>query len=117
MGKVILPKEVAKAIEHVWTLSGSGGNSVKHMVLTNWNFICSNHGDEYFTLANFAKHSPLRYMHALVDGYEVEKTPEELVRLYFQNQVISLSKDEDRSVVAIQKTLNLLGIKIEGVNA
>ncbi|NUJ16264.1 DUF1642 domain-containing protein [Bacillus glycinifermentans] len=51
------------------------------------------------------------FLAALINGYEVEKTPEDKVREYFVN----LSESCDRR--AVISTLNLLGIKIEGVNA
>ncbi|MCY7910944.1 DUF1642 domain-containing protein [Bacillus inaquosorum] len=62
---------------------------------------------------------------ALVNGYEVEKTPEEKVREYHRSLVCdmdrALSYEEEgnyRSAIeAVEETLNLLGIKIEGVNA
>ncbi|WP_432661346.1 hypothetical protein [Bacillus subtilis] len=62
---------------------------------------------------------------ALVNGYEVEKTPEEKVREYHRSLVCdmerALSYAEEgnyRSAIeAVEETLGLLGIKIEGVNA
>ncbi|MED2969444.1 hypothetical protein ABE128_13435 [Bacillus subtilis] len=62
---------------------------------------------------------------ALVNGYEVEKAPEEKVREYHRSLVCdmdrALSYEEEgnyRSAIeAVEETLNLLGIKIEGVNA
>ncbi|MGE0910417.1 hypothetical protein ACQGRJ_10250 [Bacillus atrophaeus] len=62
---------------------------------------------------------------ALVNGYEVEKTPEEKMREYHRSLVCdmdrALSYEEEgnyRSAIeAVEETLNLLGIEIEGVNA
>ncbi|NYV67625.1 hypothetical protein HYI36_20310 [Bacillus sp. Gen3] len=66
-------------------------------------------------------------MTALVNGYEVEKTPEEKVREYYEEidsyrrqskGFDSNASDEfHRMCDAIRTTLDLLGIKIEGVNA
>lgn len=65
---------------------------------------------------------------ALVNGYEVEKTPEEKLREYFEET--KRTRDERHlagdtegkrfhggALVGICNTLELLGIKIEGVNA
>ncbi|WP_459198760.1 hypothetical protein [Bacillus subtilis] len=65
---------------------------------------------------------------ALVNGYEVEKMPEERVRQYYEG--VRNSRDESYlagdiegkrfhagALVGICNTLGLLGIKIEGVNA
>ncbi|MCV4329287.1 hypothetical protein [Bacillus velezensis] len=62
---------------------------------------------------------------ALVNGYEVEATPEDRVREYFaelqekqrtaQSRGVTFSLECEREGVI--NTLNLLGIKIEGVNA
>ena len=63
---------------------------------------------------------------ALINGYEVEKTPEEKVREYYaanyqrHEQSMPRSKDDFyTSGVAegVRNTLDCLGIKIEGVNA
>ncbi|PAK29582.1 hypothetical protein CJ467_14385 [Bacillus velezensis] len=62
---------------------------------------------------------------ALINGYEVEATPEDRVREYFaelqekeraaQSRGVTFSLECEREGVI--NTLNLLGIKIEGVNA
>ncbi|MEC0718978.1 hypothetical protein P8882_01655 [Bacillus haynesii] len=52
---------------------------------------------------------------ALINGYEVEKTPEEKVREYYESYGGSPSAMERKE--AVQDTLDLLGIEIEGVNA
>ncbi|MEG7333299.1 hypothetical protein [Bacillus sp. 0102A] len=62
---------------------------------------------------------------ALVNGYEVEKTPEEKVREYFESLWSDYCDSDDPFIevacesarAAVKETLNLLGIKIEGVNA
>ncbi|ATH91715.1 hypothetical protein [Bacillus glycinifermentans] len=66
------------------------------------------------------------FLAALINRYEVEKTPEEKVREYYatnyqrHEQSLPRSKDDFyTSGVAegVRSTLDLLGIKIEGVNA
>ncbi|MCI4129410.1 hypothetical protein [Bacillus haynesii] len=52
---------------------------------------------------------------ALINGYEVEKTPEEKVREFYESHGGSPSAMERKA--AIRETLYKLGIKIEGVNA
>lgn len=61
---------------------------------------------------------------ALINGYEVEKTPEESVREFYDSfecgprmypAEMSFRNEEYRRI--IKCTLNRLGIKIEGVNA
>lgn len=67
-------------------------------------------------------------MTALVNGYEVEKTPEENVQDYFnrlielQHQAHEKADHEQESEflseqLGVKMTLDLLDIKIEGVNA
>lgn len=47
---------------------------------------------------------------ALVNGYQVAKTPEEEVRDYYNSFTIQFNKN------VVRETLNRLGITIEGVN-
>ncbi|MCP1528547.1 hypothetical protein [Bacillus pumilus] len=62
---------------------------------------------------------------ALINGYEIEKSPEEKVREYYgfnhdeHHKVLTASpRGQYTSGVAdgIRKTIDLLGIKVEGVN-
>lgn len=72
-----------------------------------------------------AKLDPLTLAAALINGYEVEATPEDRVREYFaelqekqrtaQSRGVTFSLECEREGVI--NTLNLLGVKIEGVNA
>lgn len=59
-----------------------------------------------------------KLIRALYIGYEVEKTPEEKVREYYEE--LSNKKFDSNTyfhkMEAVQKTLDLLGIKIFGVN-
>ncbi len=62
-------------------------------------------------------------MSALINGYEVEKTPEERLRDYFDTQRMKYlaSVDGERTeylskYLAIKQTLEILGITIEGIN-
>jgi hypothetical protein len=76
---VVLPKEVAEAIEKVWSLN-NGSNVIKHLYMTNWNQIGDDHGQSLKNfLADYAKVFPIQYMTALVDGYTVEQSSDEKV--------------------------------------
>ena len=65
-------------------------------------------------------------MEALICGYQIEKSPEEKVREYY-SQLMWIYNDADYGTIeeispesemrGIVKTLDILGIKIEGVNA
>ncbi|WKT37422.1 hypothetical protein [Bacillus amyloliquefaciens] len=62
---------------------------------------------------------------ALVNGYEAEATPEEKVREYYEKLWADYCDSDDglneiaceSARHAVKETLNLLGIKVEGVNA
>lgn len=103
--KVKLPKEVARAIQGQvnddWTTIQIMRQAVRKEMMTVQNepiceFANSDSGLE--TLMN-----------ALVNGFEVEETPEEKVREYYAH-----NNGEARNIIKI--TLNMLNIKIEGVN-
>ena len=114
--KVHLPKEVVKAIEmakfhyvsNVLTdptllrKHADKGSPSCEIILREWG----------------TEETRLRYLSAIVNGYQVEETPEEKVREYYEhfNQPFAERFMESEQHV-IAKTLNLLGIKIEGVNA
>ncbi|WP_060210224.1 hypothetical protein [Sporosarcina koreensis] len=52
---------------------------------------------------------------AMINGYEVEKTPEEMVREYYGEYDGTYGDIYRRR--GIRTTLDMLGIKVEGVNA
>lgn len=61
------------------------------------------------------KHPLINYYKALVNGYEVEETPEEKVRYWYENPDIH-NYNPNSWKMGIKVTLDALGIKIEGVN-
>lgn len=73
---------------------------------------CCHFGDEYSGINTI---DIMTLASALINGYEVEKTPEEKVREYYESHGGSPSAEERKA--AIRETLYKLGIKIEGVNA
>ena len=130
---VKLPKNVAEAIERVWH-AVKDDIATKHMRLTNWNFLkdeVEGHqvlDYDWKTLMGYAETYPLEYMQALVNGYEIEETPEDKVRGYIDH----LKATRDRTDLATARCraseysgridsaltiLDYLNIKIEGVNA
>ena len=126
MNKEILPKEVAEAIEK---LRADGMNNYAIMVcaqhancdesllvIQDWAFECEAYSGKTDNLMN-----------ALVNGYEVEKTPEEKVREYYESIERWAKRMRERAghagesnalyeLTGIETTLNKLGITIEGVN-
>lgn len=115
--KVTVPREVAEALDRI-----DSGRVTVDMALvfhTNDALIGENAPLQTLTIGDLAR--------ALIVGYEVEKTPEEKVREYyteiavkrdgakFQDDVISAVRYEHMRM-AIRETLDLLGIKIGGVN-
>ncbi|MFF2413473.1 hypothetical protein [Bacillus safensis] len=69
---------------------------------------------------------PIELASALINGYEIVMTPEEKVRAYYESNYAKHEKSkpfsgEDHYTIGvsqgIKRTLDYLGIKIEGVNA
>lgn len=120
--KVTLPREVAEAIEYAKDVHGSLTNLLDDV------FNCEGSGNR--SMEKLAEHfagDELKLMTALVNGYEVaEFTPEEKVREYYEGErdiardcgyTVTTILRADGATSGIRKTLDLLGIKIEGVNA
>lgn len=128
--KVVLPKEVAESIEEVWdgVLGGVGpAGSIKHAWLTNWRTLDERFPDQNPILQDYFRDNPITYVTALVNGYEVEQTPEGELRMYFsetgRERAFSGSLNMTSEVNyyrgiqdGIQQTLRILGITIEGIN-
>src|SRR5690606_7015293 len=61
-------------------------------------------------------------MAAFVNGYEIEETPEEKLLKYYKNEANFQYREDygdghrDGILTGIESTLNILGIKIEGIN-
>jgi hypothetical protein len=116
--KIIVPKQVADAIAHYVALADS-----KHEAFTDILRLGYEAERSEIILRHF-EHDYDELMEALICGYEVEKTPEELVRDYFEDTEKAFANAGaydgqfyNGSADAIVQTLNLLGIKIAGVNA
>lgn len=125
--KVTLPKVVAEAIESIKLAPNGQAYNIQvifsnalntpdspYGVIKRWVSRNENEGVDAIPL----------YFQALVNGYTVEKSPEVNVREYYDRYFFGKHTDggyhdgyEDGVADAIQETLNILGIKIEGVNA
>jgi hypothetical protein len=120
-GKVLLPREVAEAIENVRKRLGWADEVILYKTYTNgweaeWTKVLNVDDDENkaFLIAQ-----------ALINGYEIEKSPEDNVReLYdkaLENYAALPASPEsayyDGLTQGVLKTLEALDIKIPGVNA
>lgn len=114
--KVKLPKEVAEAIDYI----RSDGQS-------NEDIVCYALGTANGTIPTVLRELVKRrrfddLLKALVNGYEVEETPEDKVReLCEEYAVIGCMNDRQLelskvAIGAVKATLNVLNISIEGVN-
>lgn len=113
MKKVIVSKEVADAIE-VKRNSHWNNYDIIHAYID---------GDAGTAIHNFVGSSNGSFdalISALVNGYEVEKTPEYKVREYYESIVELFERHEESydngTLRGVKQTLNLLGITIEGIN-
>jgi len=105
INKPVITKEQADALLGLYAEEWSREDVLEYHVTREWTDRFSPLNDlDIMTLAA-----------ALINGYEVEKTPEEKVREYYESYGGSPSAMERKE--AVQDTLDLLGIKIEGVNA
>jgi hypothetical protein len=118
--RVTLPREVAEAIGD---LRNKGWRNTYLMRIP---FTSSVSGTSSDIIRQYAVDNLETYMSALVNGYEIEKSPEDKVREYYEEirevfkSTIDGSYDEEylRGIMhGVVKTLNLLDIKIPGVNA
>lgn len=108
--KITLPRGVSESIERL----RSKGYTDAHIVHDIERGISSEVLNEYF----YDKASPDDLMRALVIGYEVERTPEERLRDYYEylQRIKSDSIYDDLRAEAVEETLDILGITVEGIN-
>lgn len=117
--RITLPKDVAEAIESIKSAFNGQAYSIDVIWSNAQNTPESDYGViwRWITKEEGADGVP-QYFNALVNGYDVEQTPEEKVQEYYKNLRNSCEGSfywEQANVVEI--TLDLLGIAIEGVNA
>ncbi|MGD7007587.1 DUF1642 domain-containing protein [Metabacillus sp. 84] len=121
--KVVLPKEVAEAIEKVWSMSDNATLS-KHLYLNNWTQLYKDKRpvEDVVKLEEYAEEKPIEYMTALVNGYTVEQTPEERLLEWYQGYKSDKGLSawaagrRDGIITGIPVALNILGITIPGIN-
>lgn len=116
--KVTVSRKLAEAIEHFKNPDGYAYENYEIM-------------REYFSISEVVAKADNEFrlelrrtktdllMSALINGYEVEKSPEEKVRAYYNEFSVDkrhLTGSQYAVGYAILNTLNILGIKIEGVN-
>jgi len=122
MNKVTLPKEVAEAIEGLRRLGKSNCDIISSVIGRIY-------GKNSKVVRDYAECSNDNFediLSALVNGYEIERTPEEKLREYYEG----LKSSEDSLEIAgysgsqfrqgwqsVENTLDILGITIEGINA
>ncbi|MED0799379.1 hypothetical protein P4T18_18380 [Bacillus inaquosorum] len=112
--KPTITKEQVDALLHLYSAEWTKSDILEYHVTGEWQERCYSLNDlDIITLAA-----------ALVNGYEVEKTPEEKVRDFYESfntgfgtfhSETHFRYEEYQRV--IKSTLNFLGIEIEGVNA
>jgi hypothetical protein len=121
--KVTLPKLVSEAIEYYWA-KGTSNASIVATAVTNGSMIGHAKILVNFVLDSVGNSDIL--MSALVNGYEVELTPEDKLREYYGELYISASNEDpgtraeyeaECKAEAVLRTLEILGITIAGVNA
>lgn len=118
--KPTITKEQAEAIE-----SARGFGHEDDWILRSHAEFVSGYAPRWYDGHTFDDMDVTTLAAALINGYEVEGTPEDRVREYFaelhENQRTSQSRGVTFSLECemegVINTLNLLGIKIGGVNA
>jgi hypothetical protein len=119
--KVVITKAQAEALEH-WLETFTGGKEelVKTHIL----------GEEWVDESEALNGLSLeRLIVALYIGYEVYQSPEEQIKSYYENLVHSRNfasataiggrithEEWQREIYGVEKTLDFLNIKIDGVN-
>jgi hypothetical protein len=123
--KVVLPKEVANAMDEIqkrW-----GGESLRDLPQI---YSLRDEFEFCAVIADYSRTAGNKYFEAVVHGYVAEKSPEEKVREYYEE----IHEKHGKSFAevpyggkpphyfsgvkdGIKTTLDILGIKIEGVNA
>ena len=124
--KPTLPREVASAIE-----------SLREEKVSNYGIMRISHGAIFESPALILKRyafegehggTPDLLMSALINGYEVEQSPEDKLREYYDKCRENWMKQYDAKeygqseylngqAVGVSTTLHILGITIEGINA
>ena len=110
--KIKLPREVAEALDHEKYMGFH--NIVESVVNAGAYEITTNH---LVTIRNYFRSDWTLLATAIINGFEVEQTPEDKVREYYLNQKAQVVSEHefDDPAKAIRYVLELLNIKIDGV--
>lgn len=106
----VIPKEVAEDIER----ARSYGYTDLGVIL-----LINDEDEEFPDMWRYSSVNPQALVEAIVNGYTVEKTPEEKVREYYERldkRPYCSDNHGWHKAMAVEETLDLLGIEIEGVN-
>lgn len=95
----VIPREVANEIERMREEGSTDFGIVEQAISDD-------------ILCEYSYREPHRLLVAITHGYTVEQSPEEKVREYYEQDETNAYQE-----TAIRQTLDLLGIKITGVNA
>lgn len=112
--KVVIPKEVAEAIEVIKMNS----RDIHFMYFTNWDWMKERYKSLFHVLSSYFQHNPHEYIRAIQEGYQVEKTPrEQVLELLFiarKNTEILAQDNPARShycgkVQALEQVIKIMG--------
>lgn len=122
--KVTLPRDVAEAIEQLRQMGMSSYEIITGMEVAYDETDIE--GKEYYDILN-DRYMSVRtdeLMHALVNGYEIEQSPEDKLREYYAELKGTYDSSSglesyrvDGMLQSVETTLAILGIQIEGINA
>jgi DNA integrity scanning protein DisA with diadenylate cyclase activity len=111
--KIVVPSEVAEAIRHYVNLADTKSEAFTDILSMGFE------GERSEVILRHFDGNHDELMEALICGYDVaEEMPEMKIREFFRS-VSDVTHDEytQGAMDGIKDTLNLLGVKIDGVNA
>jgi hypothetical protein len=113
VSKIVLPSAVAEAIRYYTDLADTKSEAFTDILSMGFE------GERSEIILRHFDGNHDELMEALICGYEVEKSPEEQVREYYEThcRFKTLTPHQAGIAVGICATLKRLGITIEGVNA
>jgi len=122
--KVKLPREVAEAIERTKDKHSTwNNNDLCYIVLNQLGYCQYKNDTDIRLLHDWSNTKELTFAKALINGYEVEETPEDLIKWHhdtWNKEAFNPHHNITESLYRIEGmviTLNILNIKIPGVNA
>lgn len=122
MSKPIIPREVAEAIESL-RKSGATNEQILHSAFAaNCGTVTTR---EQYEIFRYRVNNFETFVRAVIDGYEVDETPEDMIRKRYEGTKYlrcltvdpSDASNHDAYMAGMRFVLDTLGIKIEGVNA